>query len=153
MLSGATAEPRFVEALLVPFHDQVKPIGTVCIVSHRAEKCFDREDERVVRHLAQFASAICWALARPAPRSNGGPPHDRAVVVPDMSAPGVHPRGEGMRRVMSMVHRVSDSNVSVLLTGETGAGKEVIARELHRRSDRRSKEFVKVNCAALAGVR
>src|SRR5690606_26121329 len=37
----------------------------------------------------------------------------------------------------------------VLLRGETGVGKEVIARELHRRSDRRTQPFVKVNCAAL----
>src|SRR4029453_13966479 len=49
----------------------------------------------------------------------------------------------------TMIERVADSDVSVLLSGESGVGKEVIARELHRRSDRRSKNFVKVNCAAL----
>ena len=50
---------------------------------------------------------------------------------------------------MAMVERVADSDVSVLLRGESGVGKEVIARELHRRSPRRTKPFVKVNCAAL----
>jgi DNA-binding NtrC family response regulator len=54
-----------------------------------------------------------------------------------------------MRHVMSMVDRVADSDVGVLLRGESGVGKEVIARELHRRSPRRSKPFVKVNAAAL----
>jgi len=54
-----------------------------------------------------------------------------------------------MRQVLTMVERVADSDVSVLLTGESGVGKEVIARELHRRSTRRAKNFVKVNCAAL----
>jgi two-component system response regulator AtoC len=48
-----------------------------------------------------------------------------------------------------MVERVADSDVSVLLSGESGVGKEIIARELHRRSPRRLKPFVKVNCAAL----
>ena len=48
-----------------------------------------------------------------------------------------------------MVERVADSDVGVLLRGESGVGKEVIARELHRRSPRRTKPFVKVNCAAL----
>ena len=54
-----------------------------------------------------------------------------------------------MQPVMTMVERVADSDVSVLLRGESGVGKEVIARELHRRSPRRTKPFVKVNCAAL----
>ena len=57
--------------------------------------------------------------------------------------------GNAMEPVMTMVERVADSDVSVLLTGESGVGKEVIARELHRRSSRRTKPFVKVNCAAL----
>jgi two-component system response regulator AtoC len=57
--------------------------------------------------------------------------------------------GSAMRHVMAMVERVADSEISVLLRGESGVGKEVIARELHRRSGRRSKPFVKVNAAAL----
>jgi len=54
-----------------------------------------------------------------------------------------------MRPVMDMVERISDSDVDVLIRGESGVGKDVVGRELHRRSDRRSKPFVKVNCAAL----
>ena len=54
-----------------------------------------------------------------------------------------------MEPVLAMVDRIADSDVTVLLRGESGVGKEVIARELHRRSRRRPKPFVKVNCAAL----
>jgi len=54
-----------------------------------------------------------------------------------------------MQSVSTLVERVADSDVGVLLRGESGVGKEVIARELHRRSSRRGKPFVKVNCAAL----
>ena len=57
--------------------------------------------------------------------------------------------GRAMQPVMTMVDRVADNDVSVLLRGESGVGKEVIAREIHRRSPRRSAPFVKVNCAAL----
>ena len=57
--------------------------------------------------------------------------------------------GKAMQPVMTMVERVADNDISVLLRGESGVGKEVIAREIHRRSPRRSHPFVKVNCAAL----
>jgi two-component system response regulator AtoC len=57
--------------------------------------------------------------------------------------------GKAMQPVMTMVDRVADNDVSVLLRGESGVGKEVIAREIHRRSPRRASPFVKVNCAAL----
>jgi two-component system, NtrC family, response regulator AtoC len=57
--------------------------------------------------------------------------------------------GPAMQPVVAMVERIADSDVGVLLRGESGVGKEIIARELHRRSPRRTKPFVKVNCAAL----
>jgi signal transduction histidine kinase len=55
------AEPRFVEALLIPFHNNGSPIGTVWVVSHTSDRKFDAEDERVVGVLAQFASSA-WQL-------------------------------------------------------------------------------------------
>jgi signal transduction histidine kinase len=55
------AEPRFVEALLIPFHDKRLPIGTVWVVSHSDNRKFDAEDERMVNVLAQFASSA-WQL-------------------------------------------------------------------------------------------
>jgi signal transduction histidine kinase len=56
-------EPPIVEALLIPFHDNLKPIGTVWVVSHDEQLKFDREDERVIRVLAQFAS-VAWQLSK-----------------------------------------------------------------------------------------
>jgi two-component system, NtrC family, response regulator AtoC len=57
--------------------------------------------------------------------------------------------GSAMAPVLTTIDRVADSDVSVLISGESGVGKEVIARELHRRSSRRTQGFVKVSCAAL----
>ena len=51
------AEPRFVEALLIPLHRLGRPIGAVWVVSHTADCQFDREDERVLRILSRFAAA------------------------------------------------------------------------------------------------
>jgi len=54
-----------------------------------------------------------------------------------------------MKNIKELIKIVANTALSVIIYGETGVGKEVIARELHRVSDRRKKRFVKVNCAAL----
>jgi len=56
-----------------------------------------------------------------------------------------------MRAVRDMITRVATTNAAVLLTGESGVGKEVAARAIHRASPRSTKQFLKVNCAALPG--
>jgi DNA-binding NtrC family response regulator len=59
--------------------------------------------------------------------------------------------GEAMRRVMAQVDRVAASETRVCILGETGTGKELIARALHDRSQRSSGPFVTLNCAAVPG--
>ena len=54
-----------------------------------------------------------------------------------------------MRRVYSLVDKVADTPVTVLIMGETGVGKEVVAEALHRRSSRSARPFVRLNCACL----
>jgi len=55
-----------------------------------------------------------------------------------------------MRRMISVAERIAGKNISVLIQGETGTGKEVLARYLHTMSQRRDNTFVPVNCGALA---
>lgn len=55
----------------------------------------------------------------------------------------------GLKRVMDLVEKVAGSDTTILLRGETGTGKEVIARAIHRLSPRRSRPFVVANCAAI----
>jgi len=56
---------------------------------------------------------------------------------------------ESMRRIATVIDQVGDSDVAVLIRGESGVGKELVSRAIHQRSTRRTRPFVKVNCAAL----
>jgi formate hydrogenlyase transcriptional activator len=55
-----------------------------------------------------------------------------------------------LRAVLSQTAKVARTDATVLITGETGTGKEVIARAVHKRSERSNRAFISVNCAALA---
>lgn len=56
---------------------------------------------------------------------------------------------EKMRRVHDIIWQVADTNVPVLITGESGVGKEVIAKSIHEASQTKEKPFIAVNCAAM----
>jgi DNA-binding NtrC family response regulator len=71
-------------------------------------------------------------------RSENGPP-----------IPGLIGSGPAMQNVYRLTRQVAKSNASVLLLGETGTGKELIAKAMHRLSPRGSGPFVRVNCGAL----
>ncbi|MGE5181632.1 MAG: sigma 54-interacting transcriptional regulator [Acidobacteriota bacterium] len=70
-------------------------------------------------------------------------------------APAEPPAGQpividpAMRRVYSLVERIADTPMTVLILGETGVGKELVAEAIHKRSSRRDKPLIKLNCAAL----
>ena len=56
---------------------------------------------------------------------------------------------EAMKDIFRKVDKVAGTDISILVTGETGTGKELIARELHRRSSRRNGPFIAINCGAI----
>jgi transcriptional regulator with GAF, ATPase, and Fis domain len=62
---------------------------------------------------------------------------------------GIIGQSSPLRRVLNMVEQVVSGNSTVLLLGETGTGKELIARAIHNCSSRRDQSFVKLNCAAI----
>lgn len=58
-------------------------------------------------------------------------------------------RSPSMEGLKTIINQVASVDATVLITGETGVGKEVIAREIHQRSRRRNGPYIKVNCAAI----
>lgn len=67
----------------------------------------------------------------------------------EMDFEGIVGQSSALRHVLQLVETVATSDSTVLLLGETGTGKELIARAVHERSRRRDRTFVKMNCAAI----
>jgi|JI10StandDraft_1071094.scaffolds.fasta_scaffold124430_2 two-component system response regulator AtoC len=74
--------------------------------------------------------------------------HRRATTAPPVST-GPIVIDPAMRKLYAMVERIADAGMTVLILGETGAGKELVAEAIHRHSKRRERPLVKLNCAAL----
>ncbi|WP_236605778.1 sigma 54-interacting transcriptional regulator [Sandaracinus amylolyticus] len=78
---------------------------------------------------------------------------EREVVAREIepaAIPGVIAESAAMRAVVRALHRIAPTSASVLLLGETGTGKEVIARAIHALSPRRDRELVVVDCGSMA---
>ena len=86
--------------------------------------------------------------ARAALRAGRSP---RAAVAAPVAAPAGGPvvLDAAMRRVYSLVERIADTPMTVLILGETGVGKELVAEAIHAKSSRRDRPLIKLNCAAL----
>ena len=69
----------------------------------------------------------------------------------DLGFSGIVGQSAALRRVLHLVEMVAASDATVLLLGETGTGKELIARAIHDRSQRKNENFVTLNCAAIPG--
>jgi two-component system, NtrC family, response regulator AtoC len=80
-------------------------------------------------------------------RENPSTQRDEREVIDHLPLFDSHPK---MQAIRSMIESVADTDATVLLRGESGVGKDLIARALHAASPRRDGPFVKVNCAAIA---
>ncbi len=75
---------------------------------------------------------------------------DQGVPIAQVAAAVVSPVSEAMRRVHALAERAATGTINVLITGETGVGKELLAETVHRKSKRREGPYVCLNCAALS---
>ena len=80
-------------------------------------------------------------------RTTGNPGSSSPAASEDASLVAESP---GMRRLLDFAARIQDQDISVLLTGESGVGKEMLARHIHQESRRREGPFIGVNCAAFS---
>ena len=68
---------------------------------------------------------------------------------PASQFPDIVGQSRGMLKIFDLVEKVADSDSNIVITGETGTGKGLIARAIHRRSHRHDKPFIHINCGAI----
>src|SRR5579862_6189172 len=78
--------------------------------------------------------------------------HPNEGVGAENVPPGIIGNSKVLRSVLQQVDLVAPTDSTVLIQGETGTGKELIARSIHRLSARRNAPFVTLNCAAIPGT-
>jgi Nif-specific regulatory protein len=109
---------------------------------------FDAEDEEVLKSLAAQA-----AVAIQTARSIGELTKENAHLWREVEGQFARHRIVGnnpkIRSILQLIERVRDSSVNVLISGESGTGKDLVAKALHYSSLRSRKPFVALNCAAL----
>jgi two-component system response regulator AtoC len=96
-------------------------------------------------------SELDLVLRRALDRGLPAPPATDVGVAPAADAELTPALSGAMERVWNLAQRIADTDVPVLLVGESGVGKDVVARRIHATSRRAPRPFVKINCAALPG--
>jgi formate hydrogenlyase transcriptional activator len=147
----------------VPLVSEERVLGTLMVAS-REESAFTRKDLEVLSHLAnQVAIAIdnmvavgeFKRLSEKLGEENQRLVQEVRVLQEDLTTEygfdEIIGRSLGLKRVLKHVETVASTDSTVLILGETGTGKELIARSIHQLSPRGKRSLVKLNCAAIPG--
>jgi formate hydrogenlyase transcriptional activator len=138
----------------VPLISRSRLLG-VLAVARREENAFDAEE---VDFLIQVANQVAIGVENALAYSEIAELKNRLAqeklyledeIRGEMDFEGIVGQSSALRHVLNLVETVAPSDSTVLLLGETGTGKELIARAIHDRSRRKDRTFVKLNCAAI----
>jgi PAS domain S-box-containing protein len=138
----------------VPLIHHDKAIGALSVVS-RLEGSFGQSDvEMLVQIASQVAMAVDHAMAfrriaELRDRLNQEKQYLEDEINLENRFDDIVGESPGLRNVLRQIETVAPTDATVLIEGETGTGKELLARALHRLSPRSERTFIKLNCAAI----
>lgn len=158
--SRVTADPRFAQGLgdalegvgslvCVPLHFPSQSVGLV-YVDRLNDNLLGAFKQRELNLLAVLSTSAAVAIVE-AQRSVllAENRELRGRLKPSPGLDRVITESREMHQILRLISKVGDSNATVLFMGETGTGKGLLAKSLHEVSNRRDRQFVQVNCAAL----
>lgn len=157
-LSGPDHDRAFAEGIefccCLPLMSRNRTLGVLAL-GWRDENAFSSEDiEFLMRAAGQVAMAIESALAyREIAELKDKLAQEKLYLEQEIGSEadyeGIVGQSSALRHVLQLVETVAMSDSTVLLLGETGTGKELIARAIHDRSRRKDRTLIRLNCAAL----
>jgi formate hydrogenlyase transcriptional activator len=139
---------------LLPLISRERVLGVLSLASSR-ENVFTEDD---LGFLAQVANQIALAVENASAYGEISRSRDRLAlenvyleseIRSELHFDDIIGKSDALRRVLSEIETVAPADSTVLIYGETGTGKELIARAVHNLSSRKSNAFVKLNCAAI----
>jgi PAS domain S-box-containing protein len=138
----------------VPLIDRGKAIGTLTVASRLEGAFTEAEAEMLTEVGGQVAMAVNNAMAfRQIADLRDRLSQEKKYLEEEINLENrfedIVGESTGLRQVLKDIETVAPTDATVLIQGETGTGKELLARALHRLSPRRDRTFIKLNCAAI----
>jgi formate hydrogenlyase transcriptional activator len=153
--SGEVALAEGIQSgLALPLISRNQTLGVMTLAS-RVDKSFSQDDvDFLVRAAGQVAIAIENALAyREIAELKDKLAQEKLYLEEEIRSTsdfeGIIGQSSALRQALQLAETVATSDSTVLLLGETGTGKELVARAIHERSRRNARTFVELNCAAI----
>lgn len=138
---------RLSSVMCVPLSHRNEMLGVLYLGNDSVRNLFDHQDLALLEVFAAQASMLVHtALILDELKVTNRNLRDQ---LRQAGQGGIIGSSQGMKDVFKVVRKVGPSDLGVLILGETGTGKELIARELHRLSPRSSKPFIAVNCGGI----
>ena len=138
---------RLTSVICAPLLDRGRLLGLIYVGNDSVVDLFQDQTMKVLSVFAAQASLIVAnALLLDELRVDNRKMHEKLELFRFGEIVGTSPV---MQQVFRRVEKIAPTDISVLITGETGTGKELIAREIHTRSPRTGKPFVTINCGAI----
>jgi two-component system response regulator PilR (NtrC family) len=143
------------EVLAAPLHSGDSATGAVLLVAPRTKHFSQAEQKLVATLLDGFGAALDNHIRlKEMARLKDAAEADRRSLLARLGRDALEDdiigSSRGLKPVLQRVAMVASSDASVLILGETGAGKEVVARAIHTRSTRAAGPFIRVNCGAIS---
>jgi formate hydrogenlyase transcriptional activator len=143
-----------VAACCVPLVHRGETIGTLAVASRIYQAFTEREAQMLVQVAGQVSMAVDNAIVmRQMSETRDKLRQEKLYLEEEINLENrfedIVGESSGLRQVLQQIETVAPTTATVLIQGETGTGKELLARAVHRLSPRRERTFIKLNCAAI----